>query len=258
MRRGDLRDPAILGALRRRSVDPSLRGLSEVFDACRRGAERGGLDGSGGEIVEASQVPNESPELGSALRARIDWVCEEGRAYWHRFDSQVRQNHWHPFVAADYDCVRTALQSLYVPGRRFLEWGSATGVITIVADLMGYDAYGIELDSSLVRVARDLAARAGSDARFAVGSFIPMGWKWRPRNADGRTGTIGHGRSGYLELGRPLSDFDIVYAFPWSGEESMLLDLFRCHGHEDACLLLHSSERGTRTYGRGSVEPVAL
>ncbi len=196
-------------------------------------------------------------EIDPALRARMDWVGEEGRAYWHRFDADVRQHTWHPFVAADYDCVRAALESVYVPGRRFLEWGSATGVITIVADLMGFDACGIELDASLVRVARDLAARAGSDARFAAGSFIPMGWEWRDQRADRRTGTIGHGPSGYLELGRPLSDFDIVYAFPWSGEEPMMLDLFRCHGHEDARLLLHSAH-GTRIYRRGCVDPLPV
>jgi hypothetical protein len=153
-------------------------------------------------------------------------------------------------VAADYDCVRSALLSLRAPGRRFLEWGSATGVITIVADLMGFDACGIEIDGSLVRVARDLAARAGSGARFAVGSFIPLGWEWRPRSGDGRTGTIEQGPSGYLELGRSLSDFDVVYAFPWSGEEAVMLDLFRSYAHEDARLLLHSSSHGTRVVRR--------
>ena len=215
------------------------------------------MDGSGRTVVEMAQVRTGAPEIEAGLQARIDSVCEEGRAYWHQFDADVRRHRWHPFVAADYDCVRSALQSLCVPGRRFLEWGSATGVITIVADLMGFDACGIELDPSLVRVARDLAARAGSGARFAVGSFIPMGWEWRPQGADARTGTIGQGRSGYLELGRPMSDFDIIYAFPWSGEESMMLDLFRCHGHEDARLLLHSHQPGMRIYRRGSLEPSA-
>jgi hypothetical protein len=193
------------------------------------------------------------PELDSALRARIEAVCEEGREYWHRFDAEVRQDHWHSFVAADYDGVRTALESLSKPGRRFLEWGSATGVITIIADLLGFDACGIELDSSLVRVARDMAERAGSKARFAAGSFIPLGWEWRPPDADGRKATIGDGPSGYLELGRALSDFDIVYAFPWSGEEPMMRELFRSHGHEDARLLLHSASTGTRMYRRDGV-----
>jgi hypothetical protein len=189
--------------------------------------------------------------LDAALCARIDAVCEEGRAYWHRFDAEVRQDRWHPFVAADYDNVRSALLSLRGTSRRFLEWGSATGVITIIADLMGFESCGIELDSSLVQVARDLAARSRSKARFVAGSFIPMGWVWKPRGGDARPGTIGQGPSGYLELGRTLSDFDVVYAFPWSGEEPMMLDLFRSYGHEDARLLLHSSEQGTRVYHRG-------
>jgi hypothetical protein len=202
-------------------------------------------------------VSVDAPLLDAALRARIDSVCEQGREYWHRFDAEVRQERWHPFVAADYDSVRRILESLRRPGVRFLEWGSATGVITIVADLLGFDACGIELDASLVRVAREFADRAGSKARFAAGSFLPMGWEWKPKGADGRTGTIGEGPSGYLELGRSLSDFDLVYAFPWTGEESMMLDLFRCHGKEDARLLLHSVQ-GMRMYRRGSIEPVPL
>lgn len=193
-----------------------------------------------------------STTLEPDLQARIDSVCEEGRAYWHRFDAEVRQVSWHPFVPADYDCVRAALEPLRVPGRRFLEWGSATGVITIIADLMGFDACGIELDSSLVHVARNLAARSGSGARFAAGSFIPMGWEWRPRSADARTGTISQGPSGYLELGRSMSDFDIVFGYPWSGEEPLMLDLFRAHGHHDALLMLHSSQGGVQVHRRGS------
>jgi hypothetical protein len=196
--------------------------------------------------------------LDPELQARIESVCEEGRAHWHRFDAEVRQASWHPFVPADYDCVRAALEPLRGPGRRFLEWGSATGVVTIIADLMGFDACGIELDSSLVQVARDLAARSGSGARFAAGSFIPMGWEWRPRGADGRTGTISPGPSGYLELGRPMSDFDVVYGYPWSGEEPLMLDLFRAHGNRDALLMLHSSRGGVQIYRRGSNEPLPV
>ena len=189
--------------------------------------------------------------IDAELRARIDALCEEGRAFWHDFDAGVRQDHWHPFVAADYDCVLEALVSLRRPGRRFLEWGSATGVITIMADLLGFDACGIELDASLVTVARELAERTGSKARFAAGSLIPMGWEFRPRDGDARMGTIGEGPSGYLELGRALSDFDVVYAYPWGGEEDMMLALMRAHGHEDARLVMHSNDYGVRVYHRG-------
>ncbi len=192
-------------------------------------------------------------ELDRELGARIDALCEEGRAFWHRFDAEVRQDEWHPFVAADYDAVRAALIGLRKPGRKFLEWGSATGVVTIMADLLGFDSYGIELDSSLVEVGRDLAARWHSDAQFAEGSFIPLGWEWNPSSGSGRLGTIGRGPSGYLELGRALDDFDVIYAFPWMGEEPMMLDLMRCHGRADAYLLLHTSQNGTMIYRGGRI-----
>jgi hypothetical protein len=193
------------------------------------------------------------PALDRELNARIDTLCEEGREYWHRFDAEVRQDDWHPFVPADYDAVRAALVSLRKPGRRFLEWGSATGVITIMADLLGFDACGIELDSSLVDVGRDLATRSHSNARFSTGSFIPMGWEWKHSGGNGRHGTIGQGASGYLELGHALDDFDVVYGFPWMGEEPMMLDLMRDHGGEDAHLVLHTAQDGTMTYRSGKI-----
>ena len=196
---------------------------------------------------------DEERDLDRELSARIDALCEEGREFWHRFDAEVRQGDWHPFVAADYDSVRGALVSLRKPGLRFLEWGSATGVVTIMADLLGFDACGIELDSSLVDVAAELASRWRSNARFAAGSFIPMGWEWKLSDGNGRHGTIGRGRSGYLELGRALDDFDVVYAFPWMGEEPMMLDLMRCHGREDVLLVLHTTQNGTRMYRGGRI-----
>ena len=68
----------------------------------------------------------------------------------------------------------------------------------------------------------------------------------------GRHGTIGHGPSGYLKLGRALDDFDLVYAFPWTGEEPMMLDLMRCHGRQDAHLLLYTAQDGVRLYRGGN------
>ncbi|MEM7417871.1 MAG: hypothetical protein AAF389_20455 [Gemmatimonadota bacterium] len=191
------------------------------------------------------------PGLDRELSVRINALCDEGRRYWSRFDSDVRWNAWHPFVAADYDVVRDVLISLRQPGCRFLEWGSATGIITIMADLLDFDACGIELDADLVEVGRELATKWNSGASFARGSFIPLGWEWQDSGEAGRHGTIGGGPSGYLALGRPLSDFDIVYAFPWMGEEPMMLDLMRAHGGEEALLLLYTVEHDVRAYRGG-------
>ena len=78
-----------------------------------------------------------------------------------------------------------------------------------------------------------------------------MGWEWKLSDGNGRHGTIGRGRSGYLELGRALDDFDVVYAFPWMGEEPMMLDLMRCHGRQDVLFVLHTTQNGTRIYQGG-------
>lgn len=173
---------------------------------------------------------------------------------WARFDRDVRHHRWHSFVPADYDRVLTVLTELRQPGMRFLELGSAMGIITVMADLLGYEACGIEIDERLVRMAREVAVRYESKARFAAGSFLPQGWVWRPRDGDGRLGTIGEGESGYLELGLSLDDFDLVYAYPWGGEEATLLDLFRAHGAPDGHLLLHLVSGELRLLRQGRIE----
>lgn len=188
-------------------------------------------------------------ELLPSLRARLDALVEEGWALFERFDNEVRQRRWHPFVAADYDLVLQALLPLRAPGLRFLEWGSATGVITIMADLLGFEAHGIELDPALVEMARDLARRHGSSARFTDGSFLPTGYRWRSPSGDDRIGTIGYGDSAYPRMGHPLEDFDLVYAYPWSGEEPMMRDLMRRYGSASARLLVHGGGNGLRVYG---------
>jgi hypothetical protein len=183
----------------------------------------------------------ETPRLEPALQEKIAALIEEGRDLAYTFDLEVRQKHWHPFVAADYDIVLRRLLPLRQPGLRFLECGSATGVITIMADLLGFDACGIELDGDLVVTARELARKYDSAARFAAGSFLPAGYEYRDQTGDRRTGTLGEGESGFQILGQPLDDFDVVFAYPWDGEAAVIEDLMRQYGGADARLLLHGA-----------------
>jgi hypothetical protein len=191
-----------------------------------------------------------SDDLDPAVRVRIAELQYEGQEIWNRFDTEVRQQDWHPFVPADYPTVLEALMRLRRPGLRFLEWGCATGVITIMADLIGFQAYGIEIDRELLSIARDLAARFESGAQFAAGSFLPAGYEWKSRSGDRRLGTIGQDVSAYAELGHPLEDFDVVFAYPWSGEEPIMQDLMRCYGGSESLLLLHGAA-GVQVYQRG-------
>lgn len=176
---------------------------------------------------------------GDHLRSKLDALYEDGHDFFHRFDCEVRQRAFHPFVPADYGQVESLLRPLVRPDARFLEWGSATGVITIMADLLGFhEACGIEIDGALVDVACGLAARYESRARFAAASFLPAGYRYRDPGGAHRTGTIADGPSGYLALGRPLEDFDVVFGYPWHGEEPVMRDVFRRYGRPDARLLI--------------------
>jgi peptidoglycan/xylan/chitin deacetylase (PgdA/CDA1 family) len=194
-------------------------------------------------------------DIDDALRERLHEVCAAGWDFFEHFDRTVRERGFHPFIASEYEVVLTALAAHRAPGRRFLELGSASGVITIMADMLGYEAYGIELDLSLVATAREMAARFGSSARFVNGSFFPTGFRFHSPSGDLRTGTLGEGTSGYLELGLALDDFDIVFGYPWGGEEPVLLDLMKRYGNPDAVLLMHGVNDGVQAYRNGKRIP---
>lgn len=191
------------------------------------------------------------PALDEALRARLRDLCAAGWEFFERFDRTVRERGFHAFIASEYEVVQAALIAHRAPGLTFVELGSASGVITIMADLLGYDACGIEIDHSLVATARDLARRFDSKARFVAGSFFPAGYKYRAADGEVRTGTLGEGTSGYLELGRALDDFDVVFGYPWGGEEPVLLDLMKRYGNPESLLLMHSVNDGVLAYRGG-------
>ena len=154
------------------------------------------------------------------------------------------------FISSDYLAVWAALEAVPVDGRSFLEWGSGLGVIATMAALRGFDAYGIELQAPLVERARDLAARHGGAPTFAVGSFFPEDDEGDPALLDDDLIHGGEGADGYRALGVPLEEFDVIYGFPWPGEEELFLDLFRRRAGGHATLLLNLGRDGVRTVTR--------
>lgn len=197
--------------------------------------------------------------MNTDIRRRIDALIDEGVELFDQFDRSVREKSFHPFVAADFDVVLDTLVTLREPPDRphrngpptFIELGSGQGVITIMADMLGFDAAGIELDAGLVDTARRLADRHGSRARFVAGSFLPAGYRWKAASGDSRMGTIGSGPSAYRELGRALDDFDVVYAYPWEGEAPIIRDLVRRYAHPRARLVLMDAVAGIRVMDAG-------
>ena len=66
-----------------------------------------------------------------------------------------------------------SIRATYAPGSRFCEWGSGLGVAAIMADFLGFDSIGIEIDPMLARQSVDLAQTVNSKAQLVQGSFVP-------------------------------------------------------------------------------------
>src|SRR6478735_7902298 len=93
-----------------------------------------------------------------------------------RFQSDCRVM---AFVPCDYPTAFTVLRGLsessLARGSRFCEWGSGFGVVASLAAMLGFDACGIEIESSLVEEARQLADDFELPVEFVHGSFVPRG-----------------------------------------------------------------------------------
>lgn len=167
----------------------------------------------------------------------------EADELWRRH-KQRQGGRFHGFVPADLAGAHAALATLRHSADSFVELGSGVGTITIVADLLGYDATGIEIEPWLVSAAEELAERFESDASFVEGSFLPDGFRVDELiDADFHV-TYDAAGSAWNVLDTDLADFDIVYAFPWPGEEELFLELLRRHGRRGQSFLAYHADEG--------------
>src|SRR6185437_12874935 len=114
-------------------------------------------------------------------------------------------------------------------GTLFCEWGSGFGGVTCLAALLEFDAYGIEVDSTLVRASRRLAADFDVPVEFAQGSFIPAGDRMSMRAAGSFAALTTTAEPAHEELGLATEDFGIIFAYPWPDEERAFSQLFERH-----------------------------
>ncbi|HEX4414204.1 MAG TPA: class I SAM-dependent methyltransferase [Lacipirellulaceae bacterium] len=134
------------------------------------------------------------------------------------------------FVPSNFEASYRALaeiqKSNLATGRRFIEWGSGMGVVACLASSLGFDAVGIEIEPKLVTIARKIADAHHIDVQFACGSFVPDGVNPRVDWIDGVAWLTTTGVDGHEELELDPDDFDVVFAYPWPGEEQVIFDLF--------------------------------
>lgn len=158
------------------------------------------------------------------------------------------------FISSDYTAVWKYLAAIPYQRSLFLEWGSGMGAITMMAALLGFRSYGIEIQEDLNTVATSLANRHNIDATFVTGSFLPDEFGENPELVDENLPHGYEGADGYVEMGVALEDFDVIYGFPYPGEEELFLSLFRRRAGSHALLLMNHGRDGIVGYRKQGAE----
>ena len=154
------------------------------------------------------------------------------------------------FVPSDFVTVYHALRAIseanLAPGTSFCEWGSGFGVVASLAAILGFKVCGIEIERDLVDASRRLADDFGLAVEFVHGSFVPSGAEGFADNSAESSWLVTDADDAYDELGLDADDFDVVFAYPWPGEECLIASLFERYAAEGALLLTHNQFNSVR------------
>jgi len=160
------------------------------------------------------------------------------------------------FVPSDFEIVYRALHAIrdshLACGNSFCEWGSGLGVVASLAAMLGFDAYGIEIDEDLFHASQELAGEFGIPVQFAHGSFVPQGADelidLTFRDNDGGLSLDTQADHTYDDLGLEICDFDVIFVFPWPDDEPLVARLFERFAARGALLLTYNDAGFVRLY----------
>lgn len=154
------------------------------------------------------------------------------------------------FVPSDFARLWPALAAVreqeLAPGNRFCEWGCGFAVVAGLAARLGFAAHGIEIERDLLDAARPLLAAHALDVALACGSFIPPGGERLAQIKAEMAWLITDGPDGHALLQREPDDWDVVFAYPWPGEEHVIERLFDRYARSGALLITWRTEKGAR------------
>ena len=110
--------------------------------------------------------------------------------------------------------------------------------------MLGFKSHGIEIEQELVDAAQQLAEDFDLPTHFVQGSFIPAGAETYAEQAYAANSSeflwvVTDADAAYEELGLELDDFDLVFAYPWPGDDSLLAEIFDRYAAQEALLLTY-------------------
>jgi hypothetical protein len=112
--------------------------------------------------------------------------------------------------------------------------------------MLGFRVCGIEIERELVDASQSLADDFGLPVEFFHGSFVPVGDEAYADNNAEFFCLATDADDAYDELGLDPDDFDVVFAYPWPGEEHLITSLFEKCAGEGALLLMYNQFKSVR------------
>jgi hypothetical protein len=190
--------------------------------------------------------------------ARLIATCSRG---WARFfadhDDQAPR-----FVPSVPERVWAVLEEVtrrqLPPTRVFCEWGSGFGTATCLAALLGYEAYGLEIDEELVRLSRAIARRLRIPVTMLCTSFLPAGYAASvggdgtvlvtPAAVRNHDTTEARGPLRYADMASTIADIGLFFAYPWPEERDLIQELFEAVARQGAILVMYHTDTDIRVW----------
>lgn len=147
------------------------------------------------------------------------------------------------FVACDFVMVDRALSAIVderlAPGPIFCEWGAGFAVAAGLASLQGMASHAIEIHRDLVDAAEQLLHDHEIHVEMAQGSLVPEDGDEIVDAMAQQAWLLTGEHPAYDELGIDISDIDLIFAYPWPGEEGLIEALFHAFAADGALLLTY-------------------
>lgn len=197
----------------------------------------------------------------TALPDKVSKLIQASERQWERFCASQGNRRLPRFVPSEAELVFAAIDYMtrhdLPPGRVFCEWGSGFGTGTCLAALLGYDAYGIEIEPELAAISREMAHDLDLPVEILCTSYIPEGYesysgvggedlvKSRTFAYPGEATDL---EPRYEGMAFDIAEIDLFFAYPWPEEQELMQKLFNAVAMEGAILIAYHSAREICVY----------